>query len=137
MLADSLGVQLIARPVNSSADVNLVTAALLNENIDAFFANPDNTVFSAFETILKACNEAEVPVFTSEAGLVARGAVAAFGADIYQWGYQAGEQTARFLETGSLEGLDWEIVEVRKRVYNPKSASRFGIDIPERFKAVQ
>lgn len=137
VLADSLEVRLIARPVNSSADINLVTAALLNEEIDAFFANPDNTVFSAFETILKACSEAGVPVFTSEAGLVARGAVAAFGADIFQWGHQAGEQAAQFLKTGSLEGLDWEIVEVRKRVFNPESAKRFGIEMPESFEAVR
>ena len=64
----------------------------LKKHIDAFFANPDNTVFGSFETIRKACDDANVPVFTSEAGLVSRGAIAAYGADIYQWGYQAGEQ---------------------------------------------
>ncbi|MCB0582333.1 MAG: hypothetical protein KDD10_23850, partial [Phaeodactylibacter sp.] len=107
------------------------------EGIDAFFANPDNTVFGSFETILKACNEAGVPVFTSEAGLVARGAVAAYGADLYQWGYQAGQQAARFLKTNSTEGLKWEMVEVRRRVYNPKAAERFGIEVPENYEAVE
>lgn len=135
-LADQLGVDLVSRPVNTTADVQLVTAALLNENIDAFFANPDNTVFGSFETIIKACNDAGVPVFTSEAGLVARGAVAAYGADLYQWGYQSGEQAARFLESGSLEGLHWEMVEVRKRVYNPAAAARFGITVPSNFEAI-
>jgi putative ABC transport system substrate-binding protein len=137
VLAGNLGVKLIARPVNATADVNLVSGALLNEGIEAFFANPDNTVFSSFETILKACNEAGVPVFTSEAGLVARGAVAAYGADLYQWGHQAGEQAARFLESGSLEGLHWEIVELRKRVFNPEAARRFGIEVPGFYEAVQ
>jgi len=83
-LADKLGITLIALPLNSSADAQLVTESLLNKNIDAFFANPDNTVFSAFETIFKSCDRKNVPIFTSEAGLVQRGAVAAFGADIYQ-----------------------------------------------------
>ncbi|MBK8969214.1 MAG: ABC transporter substrate-binding protein [Saprospiraceae bacterium] len=135
-LAKTYDVALIALPVNATADAQLVTAALLNENIDAFFANPDNTVFGAFETILKSCNEARVPVFTSEAGLVARGAVAAYGADIYQWGYQAGKQAAQFLKTGSTDGLQWEMVELRKRVYNPEAAERFGIEVPGNFQTL-
>ena len=135
-LANGLGVQLIARSVSATADAQLVTAALLNENIDAFFANPDNTVFGAFETIIKACNEAGVPVFTSEAGLVARGAVAAYGADIYQWGYQAGQQAAHYLQNHSVEGLHWEMVKVRKRVFNPESAARFGIQVPDNYEPI-
>jgi putative ABC transport system substrate-binding protein len=135
-LAKQLGVELVARPVNTTADVQLVTGALLNEDIDAFFANPDNTVFGSFETILKSCDEKGVPIFTSEAGLVKRGAVAAFGADLYQWGYQAGEQAARFLKTNSTEGLTWEMVKLHKRVYNPEAAQKFNIQIPENFDAI-
>lgn len=135
-LAVQLGADLVARPVNATADVQLVVAALLHEQIDAFFANPDNTVFGSFETITKACNEAGVPIFTSEAGLVARGAVAAFGADMYQWGYQAGEQAAQFLKSGSTEGLHWEMVKVRQRVFNPEAAARFGIKVPEGYEGI-
>ncbi|MBS1504668.1 MAG: ABC transporter substrate-binding protein, partial [Bacteroidetes bacterium] len=121
-LADKAGVTLIALPLNSSADAQLVTQSLLSKNIDAFFANPDNTVFASFETILKSCNQANVPIFTSEAGLVKRGAVAAFGADIYQWGYQAGQQAVQYLKKHKTDGLEWEMVKVRKRVYNPAAA---------------
>ena len=136
-LAAQLDVELVALPVNSTADVQLVTQSLLSKNIDAFFANPDNTIFGSFETIIKACNTANVPVFTSEAGLVSRGAVAAYGADIYQWGYQAGEQAAAFLKNKSTNGLTWEMVKLRKRVYNADAAKRFNISIPEHFDAVK
>jgi putative ABC transport system substrate-binding protein len=128
---------LVALPVNATADVQLVTGSLLNRGVDAFFANPDNTVFGAFETIIKACDEAGVPVFTSESGLVARGAVAAYGADMYQWGRQAGEQAALFLKTKTTEGMAWEMVEVRKRVYNPGVAQQFGIVVPAGFEAIR
>ncbi|WP_295672515.1 ABC transporter substrate-binding protein [uncultured Mucilaginibacter sp.] len=136
-LADKINISLIALPLNSSADAQLVTQALLNKNIDAFFANPDNTVFSAFETILKSCNQKNVPIFTSEVGLVQRGAVAAFGADIYQWGYQAGEQAAQFLKTHSTAGLQPEMVKVRKRVYNPAAVKKYNITVPSNFEAVK
>ncbi|MCQ6956692.1 ABC transporter substrate-binding protein [Mucilaginibacter aquariorum] len=136
-LAAKLNVKVIALPLNSSADAQLVTQALLNKNIDAFFANPDNTVFAAFETILKSCNEKNIPIFTSEAGLVQRGAVAAFGADIYQWGYQSGLQAAEYLKTHKTDGLKLEMVKIRKRVYNAAAAKKYNINIPAEFEAVK
>jgi putative ABC transport system substrate-binding protein len=136
-LADQLNITLVALPLNSSADAQLVTKSLLSKNIDAFFANPDNTVFASFETILKSCNQANVPIFTSEAGLVQRGAVAAFGADIYQWGYQAGEQAAQYLKTHKTDGLKPEMVKIRKRVYNVAAAKKYHIIIPSNFEAVK
>jgi putative ABC transport system substrate-binding protein len=130
-------ITLIALPLNSSADAQLVTQSLLSKNIDAFFANPDNTVFAAFETISKNCAQKNVPIFTSEAGLVKRGAVAAFGADIYQWGYQAGTQAAQYLKTHKTDGLKTEMVKIRRRVYNPAAAKKYNIAIPSNFEAVK
>ncbi|QEM09837.1 ABC transporter substrate-binding protein [Mucilaginibacter rubeus] len=136
-LAAGLNVDIVALPLNTSADAQLVTQSLLSKNIDAFFANPDNTVFASFETILKNCNQKNIPIFTSEAGLVQRGAVAAFGADIYQWGYQAGEQAAQYLKTHKTEGLQPEMVKIRKRVYNPAAAKKYNITIPPNFEPVK
>ena len=53
--AEADNIELIALPVNTSADVQLVTQSLLSNQIEVFFANPDNTVFSSFETIVKSC----------------------------------------------------------------------------------
>jgi putative ABC transport system substrate-binding protein len=149
-LASRLNVNLVYLPVNSSADVKLVTESLLHKGIDAFFANPDNTVFASFETILKSCNTAGVPIFTSEAGLVARGAVAAYGADMYQWGYQSGAEAAQYLKwradarasgrTVMLRDFPdphWQLVKVRKHVYNPEAASRFHLSIPSLFVPIK
>lgn len=135
-VAKSSNMEVLAMPVNNSADAQMVTQALLSKGIDAFFANPDNTVFASFETILKNCQGKGVPVFSSEAGLVSRGAVAAFGADIYQWGYQSGLQAARFLHSGSTEDLSIEIVKERKRVFNKEAAEAFGITMPKDFEAL-
>jgi len=137
VLSAKFNITLIALPLNSTADAQLVTQSLLSKNIDAFFANPDNTVFAAFETIKKNCDAKNVPIFTSEAGLVKRGAVAAFGADIYQWGYQAGQQAAQYLKTHKTDGLKPEMVKVRKRVYNPVAAKKYNITLPSDFEPVK
>jgi len=133
-MANKLNIKLVALPLNSSADAQLVTQSLLKNNIDAFFANPDNTVFASFETILKSCNQQNIPIFTSEAGLVQRGAVAAFGADIYQWGYQAGEQAALYLKNHSTTGMTPELVKIRRRVYNVEAAKKFKVNVPSKFE---
>jgi putative tryptophan/tyrosine transport system substrate-binding protein len=121
------GMKLEVLPVNNSSETQLVMQALLSKNIDAFFALPDNVIFASFETALAACDKKNVPIFTSEAGLVARGAVASFGADFYEWGYQSGKQAAQFLKTGKTDGLTPEIVVKRKRIYNVEHAAKFSI----------
>ncbi|SRR5579862_2755074 len=135
-LAKDNHITLVSLPVNSSADVQLVTSALLNKDIDAFFANPDNVVFSSFESIDKLCKQAKIPIFTSEAGLVSRGALVAYGADIYQWGYQAGEQAAQYLKSNDKAGFHWEMIKVRKRVFNPEVAKFYNLSIPSDFQPV-
>jgi len=132
-----IGLQLESLPVNSSAESQLVTQALLAKGIDVFFALPDNVIFASFETIAKSCNDANVPIFTSEAGLVKRGAVASFGADFYAWGYQSGEQAAHFLVTKSLTALKPEIVAFRKKVYNPAVAAGYHMNPDSTYEAVQ
>ena len=124
-------------PVNNSNETQLVVGALLNKKIDAFFALPDNVVFSSMEVIVKICDDAGVPVFTSEEGLVKRGAVAAFGADMYQWGYQSGTQAAKFLKTKSLDGLQPELVITRRRVFNEAKAKMFHLNFDSTFVSVK
>lgn len=137
LASQKLNVQIEALPLNNSADAQLVTQSLLNKDIDAFFANPDNSVFASFETILRNCSAKNVPVFTSESGLVRRGAVLAFGADMYKWGYQSGQQAVKFLKSRSLKDIKWEIVRSRNRVYNSGVANKYGIKIPDGFIALK
>ncbi len=124
---NQLGLELVSLPVNNSSETQLVTQALLARKIDIFFALPDNVIFASFETIAKECNAMNVPVFTSEAGLVTRGAIASYGANFYYWGYQSGTQAARFLASGMKVKPEPEIVALRKKIYNPDVAARYGI----------
>jgi putative ABC transport system substrate-binding protein len=109
--------------------------SLISKNIEAFFALPDNTVFASFETILNECNKSNIPIFTSEAGLVKRGALCAYGADMYQWGYQAGIEAANYLKNKSKIP---EIVKVKKRVrmMNEGQRKKYGIKELAEFKNI-
>jgi putative tryptophan/tyrosine transport system substrate-binding protein len=131
----AMGIELVSLPVNNSSETQLVTQALLAKDIDVFFALPDNVIFASFEIIVKSCNNAKIPIFTSEAGLVARGALASFGADFFQWGYQSGLQASLFLKSGKKELPAPEIVKLRRKIYNVKAAAEFGISPDSTFTA--
>lgn len=122
-----LGLEILALPVTNSSETQLVAQSLAGRNIDVFFALPDNIIFSSFEVIRRVCNERNIPIFTSEAGLVSRGAVAAYGADFYQWGFQAGLQAAKFLNSEKAEIPPIEQVVLRRKVYNPEVAAQFNL----------
>jgi putative ABC transport system substrate-binding protein len=100
--ASKQGLELVVLPASNSADTRIITEQLVAQGIDVFFALPDNTIFASFETIASVCKSKGIPILTSEAGLVSRGADMAFGADIYQWGYDAGCEAVKFLKTGKL-----------------------------------
>ncbi|MEZ5173145.1 MAG: ABC transporter substrate-binding protein [Bacteroidia bacterium] len=123
--AQNLGLTIVSLPVSNSSETRLVTETLLSKDIDVFFALPDNVIFSSFETIAAACNRAGVPVITSEAGLVSRGALAAFGADIYSWGYEAGQECVVFLKSGKMPPP--HKLKLRKKIINSEQAKRFSI----------
>lgn len=124
---EKMGILLEAIPVTNSSETQLITESLLSKDIDVFFALPDNVIFSSFETVVKSCKDKNIPIITSEAGLVSRGALASFGADMYQWGFQAGVQAAIFLKEKSTKDLQPQLVNIRKRVMNIQVAKQFNI----------
>lgn len=124
---EKMGIELEAIPVTNSSETQLITESLLSKNVDVFFALPDNVIFSSFETVVKSCHDKNIPIITSEAGLVSRGALASFGADMYQWGFQAGVQAASFLKEKSTKNLQPQLVRIRKRVMNVQGSKQFKI----------
>jgi putative ABC transport system substrate-binding protein len=133
----ALGLELVEQSVTSSNETQQVMQSLLGKGIDVFFALPDNIIFSSFETVYKQASDKKVPIVTSEAGLVKRGAFIAYGADFYQWGHQAGVSAAKYLKTRNPKDAPLELVAVRKRVYNAKTAQALGLPAPAGFEPLQ
>jgi putative ABC transport system substrate-binding protein len=136
-MCQSLGLELVAVSVTSSNETQQGVQSLLGKGIDLFFALPDNIIFSSFETIYKETSAKKIPIVTSEAGLVKRGAFVAYGADFYQWGHQAGVSAAKYLKTRDLKSAPLEPVAVRKRTYNPATAQALGLTPPAGFEPLK
>ncbi|MDX2128726.1 MAG: ABC transporter substrate-binding protein [Chloroherpetonaceae bacterium] len=130
LVCQQMGITLVEQAITTSNESQQAAQALLKEKIELFFALPDNLVFASFESILKEATEKNVPVVTSEEGLVKRGAYLAYGADFYQWGYQTGEEAALFLDSGMLEASKLTTVKVRRLSVNKETAQKLNLPVP-------
>ncbi|MCS6989832.1 MAG: ABC transporter substrate-binding protein [Chloroherpetonaceae bacterium] len=133
-MCQTLGLELVEAGAVSSNETQQVAMSLLSRGIDVFFALPDNVIFASFETIYQTFMPKKIPIVSSEAGLVERGALMAYGADFYEWGKLAGEQAVRILK-GEKHVPPVEIA-VRKRVYNEKTARELGLSVPNAFEKI-
>lgn len=135
-LAEAAGIRLESVAISASSETAQAITSLCDKNIEAFFAMPDNTIFASFELIMKICNSRSIPVFTSEAGLVVRGALCAYGADLYEWGRQSGKLAGSYLAGERSQDKLLEEVSIRSRVFNPKTAAAFPkLKIPSAYKS--
>lgn len=130
-LSKDFGWETLGVSVNNSAETQTAVESMIQKGIDAFFAMPDNTVFASFEIIEKTCRKNKLPVFTSEAGLVKRGALCAYGADLYSWGYQSGMMAAKYLQKKNSDIPSPEMVNKRIKLWNEEAAKNLGLMPPD------
>ncbi|RPI28671.1 MAG: ABC transporter substrate-binding protein, partial [Acidobacteria bacterium] len=83
------GIVLKVTAVTNSSEV-LQAAMNLAAQVDALYEVPDNTVATAFASLVKACRDRKVPLYGGEAEAVEQGAVASLAIDYYQLGLQTG-----------------------------------------------
>ncbi|MBN2125612.1 MAG: ABC transporter substrate-binding protein [Deltaproteobacteria bacterium] len=94
---EKMGGQLVEAHVSASAEVMQAAQSLVGR-VDAIHITSDNTSVSAFESIVKVCNENDIPLFAGDRDSVPRGALAAYGPDYFLVGYTAGQKAARILK---------------------------------------
>ena len=94
---EGMGAELIETHVSSSAEVMQAAQSLVGR-VDAIHITSDNTVVSAFESVVKVCNTNNIPLFAGDRDSVPRGVIAAYGPDYFLVGYTAGKKAARILK---------------------------------------
>ena len=134
-LADDYGFETVTRTVSSTNDVVQVTQQLVAET-DAIWIPNDNTVASAFPSVLEVSNAAKVPVYPAVDMMVAQGGLATLGLNQYKIGVKTGEMAVEFLNGNidpSVESV--RFAEETDLVINYETAELLGIAIPESLSA--
>lgn len=129
-LAQAKGYTVEAYAVPSTNEIATTMNVMLGK-VDALWVPLDNTIASAFATVVSAAKEAKKPIFPSVDTMVKEGGLASVVIDQYQLGVATGQMAAKVLDGQKVADLPVEIFSEGKPVINKKVAADLGITIPE------
>jgi len=128
--AKKLGVELIEATISTSAETLQAAQSLAGKGVQAINITSDNTAVSAFEAIVKVCNEKKIPLFAGDVTSVPRGAIAAYGLDYFLIGETAGKKAAQVLKGKKPGDIPWGPAEKFSLVISEKAAKTQGVTVP-------
>ncbi|TWT16546.1 ABC transporter substrate-binding protein [Streptococcus sp. sy010] len=129
-MAKTKGYQVETYAVPSTNEI-ATTLNVMLDKVDALWVPLDNTIASAFATVVSVTKEAKKPIFPSVDTMVAEGGLASVVIDQYQLGVATGQMVAKVLDGEKIANLPVEIFSEGKPVINKKVAVELGISIPE------
>lgn len=127
--AKRMGISIVESPAPKSSDVMIASKQLVGKT-DAIYCPTDNTIVSAFESVVRVGIDAQIPVFAADTGSVSRGAVAAVGYNYLELGRQTGDIVVRILKGEKPGSIDVKQAEGTDLFVNKKTAALMGIKIP-------
>jgi putative ABC transport system substrate-binding protein len=128
--AKKLGLELIEATISTSAETMQAAQSLAGKGVQAINITSDNTAVSAFEAIVKVCNEKKIPLFAGDVDSVPRGAIAAYGLDYFLIGESAGKKAVQILKGKKPGEIPWGPAEKFSLVVSEKAAKAQGMVIP-------
>ncbi len=130
-VAPELDLTIVEAIAVTSDDVRPAVISLVGK-VDAVWIPTDNTAFAAFDSIVQAVNENNLPLFGSTTAMVEAGAIASAGVDYYWIGRQSAVMAVKIIRG---EATPAEIApETSKHILfaiNLRAAERMGITVPQ------
>jgi len=121
----------VAVSVNNTSELVDAAKSLAAKKIDAIYQLSDNLTNLGFEAIVKAANQARLPLFCNQASEVNRGAAVGVGWDFYEAGYEAGKLIPRILRGANPADIPFQYMTGAKITLNITAAKTQGLAIPE------
>ncbi|MDR4988521.1 MAG: ABC transporter substrate-binding protein [Bacteroidales bacterium] len=90
-------VRVIEATVSSTSELPMATQSLIQRGAQAILLSADNTATTGFPAIARVASSADIPVFTTETGMVKYGAAGAVGDNYFEWGREAGILAAQVI----------------------------------------
>ncbi len=128
--AEAKGLKTIEATVSNVNDIQQSAQSMVGK-VDAIYVPTDNILASALPTLCSVTDEAKIPIFCGEGGMVKAGGLATLGIDYYKLGFQTGLMAADIL-AGKAKPADMAIQAQNKFqvIVNEEKAKKLGITIP-------
>ncbi|NLT24131.1 MAG: hypothetical protein GXX82_13900 [Syntrophorhabdus sp.] len=116
--------------IANSSEVYQVAASLVQKGIDAFVLSTDNTVYTAFDSVVKAARGRKVPIIFNDVDHPEGGALVVFGYAYESSGRQAANLVDRIIKGEKPASIPFERYKETVLGINLKVARELGITIP-------
>jgi putative ABC transport system substrate-binding protein len=128
--AAKMGMQVVEATVTNSGGVYQAAKSLVGV-CDAVYIPLDNTVVSAFESLVKVSEENKLPLFSSDNDSVAKGSIAALAVDYYAMGKQTAAMAKKILDGAKPASMPVESLKNLDVHLNLAAAKAQGVTVPE------
>ncbi|HEL1586268.1 TPA: ABC transporter substrate-binding protein [Streptococcus suis] len=127
--AEAAGYTVIEYAVPSSNEI-ASTVEVATSKVDVLFTPVDNTIASAFSTVVFVANKTKTPVYTSVEDMVEGGGIASVTLSQYDLGVATGKMAAKILDGAEPATTPVEIFNEGSVVVNKTVADELGLTIP-------
>ena len=132
------GIALVTQSISTSAEVRQAAEAIV-DRVDGIYLTTDNTVFSAFPSLVGVFNKAKKPIFSGDVtGAKSGGCFMASGFNYYKAGVATGELVVSILNGAKPESLPVRFMTKPSDsdlLFDLDEAKNCGITIPESYLA--
>ncbi|MGU7949203.1 tryptophan ABC transporter substrate-binding protein [Streptococcus suis] len=126
--AEEAGYTVLEYAVASSNEI-AATVEVASSKADVLFTPVDNTVASAFSTVVSVANKTKTPIFTSVEDMVEGGGIASVTLSQYDLGVATGKMAAKILDGVNPADTPVQIFNEGTVVVNQKVAKELGITL--------
>lgn len=120
--------------ISSSNDIAQITQQACQET-DYLYIPQDNTIASAFQTMINESDKAKKPVFVSVDNMVKEGGIATVGQNQFKLGVESGKMAADVLNGKSKPATTpVNVIDYGDMIINEEKAKELGITIPASVK---
>lgn len=128
------GIELVAVPVTSSADVAQSAAELCTQDIQAVSQIVDNLTRPGFPLIARKAAEASLPVYVFESAQMIENCVICLARDYYDAGVEAAGKAIRVLNGENPASIPFSNTQSEKLLINYELAKKYNLTLPEHLK---
>ena len=124
------GLELVEVTITATNEVAQAATSLCSKDIQIVWTSGDNTVIQAFDGVVKAANNAKIPVIINDVDFVNKGALAAIGINWQETGRAGSNLAARVLKGEDPKNIPIENFVINQNVLNQEVAKKLGITFP-------
>ncbi|HGD0636060.1 TPA: tryptophan ABC transporter substrate-binding protein [Streptococcus agalactiae] len=129
--AQKAGLEVLKYSVPSTNEIK-TSMSVMTKKVDAVFVPQDNTIASAFRTVIVAANQANIPVYSSVDTMVEQGSIASVAQSQYGLGLETAKQAIKVLRGKPVKDVPVKVIDTGKPSLNLKAAKHLGIKIPKK-----